>query len=241
MNLSRLLTYVKIKLGLTAIALPFDNVDETLEQIITTVTLPTFSTYCPWYEIIRLNLKDDCQLLSKENNRAVYLLPDVFNDRPIMFIRNIDYPDDGISALGPWNGIPMSGMLTNNVMIASANMNVANQLVPRLNFRFLPPRTVELYNIIHSYDLRFELAFAHPDNLSTITPTMEESFKTLALMDIKEALYNVMKHYDNLSSAFGSIQLHLDDWSQAASERQQLLEQWDSTYHMDVQPYKFSS
>ena len=44
MNLSRLLTYVKIKLGLTAIALPFDNVDETLEQIITTLTHPTFST-----------------------------------------------------------------------------------------------------------------------------------------------------------------------------------------------------
>ena len=240
MNLSELLSYLKLRLGLNAISLPFDNPDETMYDTVKTITLPTFSTYCPWYMSVRLNLHSDCELLAKENNRAVYLLPDVFNDNPIMFIRNIDYPDDGISALGPWNGIPLYGTLPNNVLLAQANMHAANLLVPRLSFKFVPPRTVELYNIIHSYDLRFELAFRHPDNLATIAPTMEESFKQLALLDQKIVLYDIMKHYDGISSAFGTIQLNLDSWGNAESERQQLLEDWNNTYHMDVQPYKYS-
>lgn len=240
MNLSHLLSYIKIRLGLNAIALPFDNAEETIYDTIKVMTVPTFSTYCPWYHNVRFNLHSDCELLAKENNRAVYLLPDVFAQTPIMFIRNIDYPDDGISALGPWNGIPLSGTLTNNVLLAQANMHAANLLVPRLSFKFIPPRTVELYNIIHSYDLRFELALQHPDNLSTITPTMEESFKTLALLDVKTALYEIMKHYDGISSAFGTIQLNLDSWGNAESERQQLLDQWNDTFHIDVQPYKYS-
>ena len=56
MNLSELLSYLKLRLGLNAISLPFDNPDETMYDTVKTITLPTFSTYCPWYMSVRLNL-----------------------------------------------------------------------------------------------------------------------------------------------------------------------------------------
>ena len=42
-----------------------------------------------------------------------------------------------------------------------------------------------------------------------------------------------MKHYTELQSAYGTINLRIDDWSNAESERTELLNTWEDTYHLD--------
>ena len=56
MNLSSLITRIKIDCGIYAIALPFDNADEIIKDIIIDITRPVFSKYCPTYEKIRFDL-----------------------------------------------------------------------------------------------------------------------------------------------------------------------------------------
>ena len=53
MNLSTLVTRIKIELGLYSIALPVENVDQYITDIIQNITLRTFSTYCPYKETYR--------------------------------------------------------------------------------------------------------------------------------------------------------------------------------------------
>ena len=42
-----------------------------------------------------------------------------------------------------------------------------------------------------------------------------------------------------LSTALGNINLKLDDWANAESERKELINRWGDTYHMDMQPMYF--
>jgi len=45
MNLSSIVTRIKLKLGLINLATPFPNMDETIQTIIQEITLPVFSLY----------------------------------------------------------------------------------------------------------------------------------------------------------------------------------------------------
>lgn len=73
----------------------------------------------------------------------------------------------------------------------------------------------------------------HDDTLASIKPSTEESFYELALLDTKVNLYSNMKYYTELQSAYGTINLRIDDWANAESERKDLLNTWGDTYHLD--------
>ena len=55
MNMSNIITRIKLNLGLMAIATPFENLDETIKDIITDITLPVFSQYNPCRETMTKN------------------------------------------------------------------------------------------------------------------------------------------------------------------------------------------
>ena len=48
MNISKLVTRIKMQIGIYGVALPIDNLDEIITDIIRDITLPVFSTYCPY-------------------------------------------------------------------------------------------------------------------------------------------------------------------------------------------------
>ena len=41
-----------------------------------------------------------------------------------------------------------------------------------------------------------------------------------------------MKHYNELSTAHGSINLKIDDWANASQDRDALLDKWDDTFDL---------
>ena len=49
-----------------------------------------------------------------------------------------------------------------------------------------------------------------------------------------------MKHYNELQTAHGTVNLKIDDWANAESERESLLEKWDDTYHLDGKTQYFA-
>lgn len=240
MNISQLITRIKLDCGIYAIALPFENVDEVILDTIRTTTLQTFSTYCPHYETFRWHL-NDLEQLEKTGIYEVYLLPDIFNEQKIMFVKDVNYSESDITGIGYWGGgAPLlQGNMLRQAMLSNAGLNLTNKIVPKVTFKFEHPRKITLYNVISSAHFTFQIALSHDKNFTTITPTMEESFFELANLDIQNMLYKTMKHYTDISSAYGNINLKLEEWQNAKSEREQLVNQWKANYHMDVIPFVY--
>ena len=51
-NLSREITRIKMSMGIYGIHLPVDNVDDFIREVIEITTIPTFSVYQPYYDLL---------------------------------------------------------------------------------------------------------------------------------------------------------------------------------------------
>lgn len=234
LNISKLITRIKMNIGIYGIALPIENLDQLITDIITDITLPVFSIYQPYEEQLYVNLKD-LERVEKTSTYQSYLLPASLAEK-LLYIKDVKYDDRCISGIGYWGGdVPyLSGVLTEQSMISNAAKNLTNLTLPKLNFQYEPPRKLTLYHNYASLKVIIMMACKHDPSLQSIRPTAEESFFKLAVLDVKENLYQLVKHYNEIQTAYGTIQLKIDDWQNAESERKELINQWDDTYHLDL-------
>lgn len=239
MNKSEIVTRIKLQLGLSAIATPFEDINSTIVEILDSITTPVFSLYQPVKEEMLLNLHD-LRRLDKTTDMEKYLLPD-FGTRKLIYVFDLTYDTSILSGLGYYGGgMPlMQGNLISQTMLSNAGASLMNTLIPKITFKFEPPKVVYIYNAYSATKVRFQLGFEHDKSLASIPETCRESYLKLALLDVKENLYAVMKNYTELNTAIGNIDLKLDSWQAAADERRDLMEKWDDTYHMDMQPFYY--
>jgi len=236
MNLSNIVTRVKLKLGLINIATPFENIDEVIVDIAKDITLPVFSIYHPCRETMYVYTKE-LERIAKDELSQTYLLPD-FKGRKLIEVIDVTYDDSSLSGLGYYGGgMPLTtGNLIQQSMLANAGAMMTSMIYPKMSFKYEHPRKLVIYNAWSSAKLKLDLAFEHDKSLASIPETARESFIKLLTIDVKENLYPTLKQYNQISSAYGNIDLKIDDWSNAESERQELINQWDDTYHLDRQP-----
>lgn len=239
MNLSNIITRIKLKLGLLNIATPFENLDNTIITILNEVTIPTFSIYYPVKESLTLNTYD-LELLEKDAIYEKYLLPE-FKARKLLYVFDVKYDTSMLSGLGYYGGgMPLlEGNLLSQVMLANAGASLMNHMIPKMTFKFEAPRTLYIYNAYSSSKVVLDLGFEHDKSLASIPETCREEFFKLALLDVKENLYPTLKQYTELNTAIGNINLKLDDWANAEDQRRELVEKWDDTYHLDFQPFYY--
>ena len=69
----------------------------------------------------------------------------------------------------------------------------------------------------------------HP-GVHTIPATMMESFMKLAKADVATAIYQVLKYYDNMDFAMGSLALQLDTLQDWASRRDDIIRELDEAH-----------
>jgi len=236
MNLSNIITRIKLKLGLINIATPFENIDDVIIEIIQDITVPVFSIYNPCIDTMYFKT-NELERIEKSDQYETFLLPE-FKGRNLLEVVDVTYDDTSLSGLGYYGGgMPLTtGNLIQQAMLANAGAMMTSLIYPKLTFKYIHPRRIQIYNAWSSAKLRFDLAFEHDKSLASIPETARESFLKLALCDVKENLYPTLKQYNQLSTAYGNIDLKLDEWSNAESERQDLINQWDDTYHLDRQP-----
>lgn len=241
MNMSQLLTRIKVNLGLYSIALPFENADEAMIDVIQNITLRDFSGYCPYKEDFIFNVHD-LQCLFKHANFEVYLLPDIFSQRELLYVIDARYDESDISGIGYWGGgVPLlHGNMLNQALLSNAGLALTNKMIPKLTFEYEHPRKIKFYNLLASCKVVLKLALMHDKNLTTISPTLEESFFKLACLDVKNMLYQTLKSYNDINSAYGNINLKIEEWQNAESERKELLNDWDQLYHMDIIPMVYA-
>ena len=242
-NPSKLVSSIKMDLGLIGIRMPFDNVDELKMEIIKIKTLPVFNELYPYKTFIIINT-NELQVVDTKVESITYVLPDVFGDRQIMMINDVQPEQDQLTHRSAYDTGLYTYDLTScycgyqELMLAQAQANLLSSAMKGTTFRFIPPNQLEIfdgYGVSNLY--RVEVCLEHSENLTTLPATTYTSFLKLATLDVKKYMYDNLKHYDNLATSYGQIAMRIDDWSGAQDERQQLIEKWEQTYHLDLNQF----
>ena len=226
-NPSRLVSSIKMDLGLIGIRMPFDNVDELIMEIVKIKTLPVFNELSPYKTFIIVD------------TNALQVV-----DRQIMMINDVQPEQDQLTHRSAYDTGLYTYDLTScycgyqELMLAQAQANLLSSAMKGTTFRFIPPNQLEIfdgYGVSNLY--RIEVCLEHSENLTTLPATTYTSFLKLATLDVKKYMFDNLKHYDNLSTSYGQIAMRIDDWSGAQDERQQLIEKWEQSYHLDLNQF----
>lgn len=236
MNITDVVFRTKLKLGLMNIATPFEDINATIVDIIKRITVPVFSVYQPVKESLTINV-NDLEIIEKGTDYRKILLPE-FKTRKLIYLFDVRYDTSVLSGLGYYGGgMPyMSGNLMSQLMLANAGAQLMNTMIPKMTFKFEPPRVVWIYNSYVASKIILDFGFQHDDTLASIPETAREEFMKLVLLDVKENLYPTLKMYTELNTSIGNINLKLDDWANAEQDRKELLDKWDDVYHLDMKP-----
>lgn len=232
MNISNLLFNVKMELGIYAVALPLDDVDGTLARVIKETTLRTYSQYFPQYETIRIS--DTSIEKGIQNIEYADIKLSVPPGQEIVFIEDIYYDASDISGIGYYGaGMPIANPnMIGDLLFTNIGADLTNMAFPKPTFEFFAPNTVRLYHY-YGGSMFCKYAKLHNKDLSSIPMSQEETFKNLAIIDCKKALYGIIKHYNELETAHGRINLKIDDWADSMNERKEILKEWDDIFHLE--------
>ena len=238
MNMSKAISHIKMQLGLYGITLPFkdDNgqptpTENVIRDVLTTVTIPIYSQYNPWHREGTINLN---KLKVVDKNAGIYMLPAFLTLTPVMYVSDVSLPM--INNRGTYGDIaPAYGInrSVQGVLTSQAYMMVAGQMRSEPTFEYLGENKIKLYGYPRA-ELSFRVACEHDPNGESIPDSCYSSFMELAILDMKQFLYNTLKLYDGIPTAFGNINLKIDDYQSAESDRNSLLEKWGDTFHLDM-------
>lgn len=223
-------------LGIYGLKLPFDNPDETLVDVLRLKTLKTFSIFSPVIEIESHDLGRMETVGKEDYTRTIYIIPRKYSDRQIIYVRNV-LPRNKLAGNG-YIAPVFDGSIGTflDLAMTQANADLVSIAAPPITFKFVAPNQLWVYNFATNYgDVEIEIGYSHSNNFTTIPETSYESFYDLALIDIKRFLFNAMKHYKEINTAYGTISLRIDDWENAESERKDLIERWRDVYHLETQ------
>lgn len=244
MNLSEIISSVIMQLGLYNITLPFKNdktgdiipVENVIRNVLVTTTIPRYSQFVPWIRTGNINI-NQLKIIDRSNN--IYMLPSILTTTDVLYVVDV-HPANNFCGTYIDSTAPIYGgvnSLVEGFINATEYMMVSSQMRAEPTFDDLGYNKIRLYGYPRSAMITIKVACNHEPNGETIEEGCRDSFLELAILDIKEFLYNNLKYYEEIPSAFGSIKLRIEDYQSASSDRDQLLEKWRDTFHLDFIDY----
>lgn len=239
MNISKAVSQLKMQLGLYAIALPFKDpisgettpTENVIMDVLTTMTIPTYSQFVPW---VREGTIDVGSLHAVDEREGIYMLPAFLTITPVMYVSDVSLPFYNTRGtygdIAPAFGINRS---VQGVATAQAYMMVAGQMRAEPSFEYIGNNKIRLYGYPKTR-LSFKVACEHEKNGESIDEGCYDSFMELATLDMKVFMYNTLKLYDGIPTAFGNINLKIEEYQSADADRTALLEKWRDTFHLDM-------
>ena len=239
MNMSKAISHIKMQLGLYNITLPFKDentgqsipTENVIRDVLTTVTIPIYSEFMPWIREGTININ---QLKVIDKKAGIYLLPAFLTLTPIKYVSSVSLPYSNnrgtYGDISPAYGINRS---VQGVITGQAYMMVAGEMRSEPTFEYMGNNKIKLYGYPR-VPVSFRVACEHDPNGESIEDSCYDSFMELAMLDVKQFLYNTLKLYDGIPTAFGNINLKIDDYQSAEADRNTLLEKWRDTFHLDM-------
>lgn len=238
MNLSQCISSIILSLGLHTITLPFTDsgtktptpTEKVIQNVLVKRTIPEYSEFQPWMREGEINVT---QLQAVDERKGIYLLPAWLTQTPVKYVADVHMPFHNqrgtFGDIAPAYGINRS---VQGVATSQAYMMVAGQMRAEPTFDYLGNNKIRLYGWPKTI-IEIRVACQHLPNGESIPDSCYDSFMELAELDVQVMLYNNLKMYDGIPSAFGEIKLHSEDYQNASSDRKALLDQWRDTFYVD--------
>lgn len=244
MNMSDVINDIKMRLGLNAIALPFDKPTEIVLREILQGTIRTFSQYKPQIRET-YSVKDALKSPSDVDRRVgIFILPPDVTRTPVQYadaypVSPVKLDDEATT--NPFTvGSPFVGFgsyYPQDIMNAELTGATINKFIGVTSTaptsKWLGYNRIQLFNFPDDTMIKFVVKCDHDPHGESIPVSCRESFIDLATLDVEMTLYNLLKNMNNVGSAFKEIQLKIDEWSGAESARNSLLEKWTDSFHLD--------
>lgn len=239
MNISRAISQLKMQLGLYGITLPFQDpitkettpTENVIMDVITTSTIPIYSQFVPWIREGTINIGS---LKVVDKQAGIYMLPAFLTMTPVMYVSDVQLPFRNTRGtygdVAPAYGINRS---VQGVATSQAYMMLAGQMRAEPTFEYLGENKIRLYGFPKT-DVVIKVACEHEPNGESIPQGCYDSFMELATLDMKIFMYNTLKLYDGIPTAFGNINLKIEEYQSADGDRTALLDKWRDTFHLDM-------
>ena len=215
---------------------------ESWANIIMTDTIVTFSRFFP--NRFKMVINDTTCYKKMDNQKVLwyYIKDEILQGAKLLGIQDIDWMDTssnnsalGASSVGnyfyPSFGCPVATF--ESVLGLQMSADFASLYNRGIYIDFQYPNHFCLRGIGNTnYDLNsfvVVLLIEHC-SLATISPTKMEVFERLATADIANFLYQNLKYYDNLETAFVNIDLKLNELNDVANKRDQIIEELDQAH-----------
>lgn len=236
MNINTILKKIKRDIGIYGIALPIDNLDEAMMDIIADTTLPDFSNYCPDIQKSVIDLSNaQCSYI--DNTCNLYILPDYGVN--ILYVLKLQYQNNYMHAAYSPSLIGLTPNIFEDVLTANIEKKIGDVMINSITHEYEWPRKLYIYDALVSSSLIATIGVEHK-SVQTIKPTQAQSFYKLADLDVKAGLYPTIKHFNGIETALERIELNLSDWESAADKREELIKEWDESHPIDLVGYSFN-
>lgn len=244
MNISEVTQDLKLTLGLNAIALPFKQSTEQVIGEILQTSIRTFSRFKPY---IKEGFEQHKNLRSPDEmseRMGIFYLPETLTTTHVQYadayvasdkLSNSEATMNAFTTVSPFVGFgsyyPQDIMNATETGAAINKYAAITGAVP--TSKWLGFNKVQLFNFPKDGWIQFIVKCDHDPSGETIPYSCVESFMKLARLDVEMTLYNNLKHMNQVGGAFKEIQLKIDEWSGAEAARNELVDKWNSTFHLD--------
>lgn len=246
MNISTVINDIKLRNGLNTIALPYNKPTEVVLKEIIETSVRTFSQFKPWEKEVYESRKNLRAENDASEHAGVYFIPPALTTTPVQYcdaeyISTAPRNDKGEANLNAFTVVsPFVGfgsyypqdIMNAQITGAAINKYVGVSSQPPTS-EWLGYNRIRLFNFPKDCFIKFTAKCDHDLNCETITESCRESFIKLATLDVQMTLYNQIKNMNNVGSAFKEIQLKIDEWAGSEEKRNQLIEEWTNSFHLD--------
>lgn len=235
---AHLIKMIKQHSGVYNIRLPLTD-EQIYKDIIVDDTLETFSSYYPNIYVLPANLNQlrvpEARESTTEAVSDIYELP---NLSPLTEGNKIY----GIARIEPFNAMGYESATYayetidafQALGIAQGVANLSSLIEPPMTFQYIGGRRFRLNNgTYYRSHVIIYVEMSYNPELYDIPKGMRIAFAALAELDFRRTIYNNLKYWNELRSAAAEFNLRIDDWQDAESQRDDLLNSWDESFHLE--------
>ena len=230
-----LLNKIERRLGLKVLTLPEGLTKDNWAEVIIEDTIPTFSRYFP-HKITTI-IDNTC-----EKDGFFFIDKDVPEGCKIIGVKDIDWQAYRCDPRFDRYGINFATFDfisrdygIDDVAFTQTSADFMSLFNLGIYIVFDPPNKIKLESVNGSPVSRYrpfplQIFIEHPANLMTISPTMMETFESLAQCDVAIFLYQQLKYFDDFDTTYAQLQLKLDTLQSWADRREDLVNKLDEAH-----------
>jgi hypothetical protein len=219
---TNVINYIENRLGFQ-----FTDIELSHEEIIENIrryTLPVFSKYFPNQERIIIDSTRD-KVPDTVNIYYIKCETEILNINRIIGLGTVG--SDAVAAFV--HPAAMAQMMSDPISMQMA-ADMLSLCKNPVTFIYHHPNKVEIspnYALNNNYVVVCNTV--HAPHFGTIPTLLENDFLQFAYADTAINIYNIRKRFSNMQTSFGSMELNLDDLSEAKDLRNELIEQFSNS------------